>query len=153
MNKYAILFWIFIVTGCAPLTGVDPKNLESVSGSYFDFPHHLKSVRAKNPYGKVLETPANICKGRYESIYRDEDGVFYSWPEQCNEGQVGGIWVPDEYSGQGVQFWIATKASPKMKEMVDIVSFFDSLEAGNIKKYGGEILSNELLDNIEIRRK
>lgn len=148
---YSLIF-VLIITGCSTLTGSDTRNLEKSTGKYFllknEFP--AGSYEVKTMFGTTVPAQMHLCSGRYSSLYRDRQGTYYKSDEHCLGEDTIGIWVPDNPNKSGYDIWLVIKRTDVSKNGV-VIDWLDSIEAGNFRKGGFKIVSEKILDMIQIK--
>ena len=125
----------------------DKRSLIKIEPRYFELSREFTPWETKKKVwtGKIL--PGEFfCKGRYIAEFKDRSGTYFMPPVDCEYSFAYGIWVPDNPQKDAYDTWVIIQ-----KSNVDyglLVNWMDSMEAGNYKKSGFQIIGAELIDEI-----
>ena len=127
----------------------DKSSLIKIEPQYFELSREFTPWETKKKVwtGKVL--PGDFfCKGRYIAEYKDRSGTYFMPPSDCDYSFAFGIWVPDNPKKDSYDTWVIIQKANRPNDYGLLANWLDSMEAGNYKKSGFQIIGPELIDEI-----
>jgi len=151
MHRPSVFF--FLIVAFLPSTlsagSKDIRSLIKIEPQYFELSREFTPWDSKIRVwtGKVL--PGKFfCKGRYIAEYKDRSGTYFMPPSDCGYSFAFGIWVPDNPQEDAYDTWVIIQKASLPNDNGILVTWLDSMEAGNYKRSGFQIIGPELIHEI-----